>query len=240
MKPDKALILAAGLGTRMMPLTEDRPKALVEVGGVALIDHMINRLKAVGVKQYIVNVHYFADRLEAHLRQRTDVDIIISDERDQLLETGGGLKKARPLLGEAAIWVANIDSLWQEPEGLDGQALESLAKLWDERRMKAALLLAVREGSIGFEGSGDFFMSPDGILSFRNQAPSAPYAYMGVHITKASIIDNEADAAFSLARVWRQLAPQGLIYGQVMDGAWMHVGDPKARLEAERALSHGQ
>lgn len=139
MIPKTAFILAAGLGTRMRPLTDDRPKALVEVGGRTLIDHMLDRLSAAGAKRFVINVHYFADRLEAHLKARTDLDIIISDERDALLETGGGLKKARPLLGEAPIWVANIDSVWIESDP-DGTALKALCDQWNTDEMDAALL----------------------------------------------------------------------------------------------------
>ncbi|WP_286951755.1 nucleotidyltransferase family protein, partial [Brevundimonas sp. UBA7507] len=178
--PTTAMVLAAGLGTRMRPLTDDRPKALVEVGGKALIDHVLDRLVEAGVTDTVVNVHWFADRLESHLAARTRPTIRISDERAGLLETGGGLKKARPLLGDAPVFVANIDSVWIDR----GDALGDLIRLWDPERMDAALLLARREGSIGFEGDGDFFLADDGALTFRGEAASAPYAYMGVHITR--------------------------------------------------------
>ncbi|PZO02478.1 MAG: mannose-1-phosphate guanylyltransferase, partial [Hyphomicrobiales bacterium] len=172
------MVLAAGLGTRMRPLTDDRPKALVEVGGRALIDHVLDRLADAGVETAVVNVHWFADRLEAHLTARGRApEILISDERAELLETGGGLKKARPLLGDDPIFVANIDSVWVDR----GDALADLVRLWNPDTMDAALLLARREGSIGFEGDGDFFLADDGRLTFRGDAPSAPFAYMGVH-----------------------------------------------------------
>lgn len=234
MTPTTAFVLAAGLGTRMRPLTDDRPKALVEVGGRTLIDHMLDRLAEGGARRFVVNVHYFADRLEAHLKRRTDLDIVISDERDALLETGGGLKKARPLLGDDPIWVANTDSVWIEPDS--GRAVRDLAAAWNPGTMDAALLLARMDRTTGFDGAGDFFMDDHNHLAFRNDAPSAPFNYMGVHITRPSIADSVPDAAFSLSKIWRQMAPQGRLSGVVMDGDWMHVGDPASRDLAETLL----
>src|ERR1700761_48211 len=232
--PKTAMVLAAGLGTRMRPLTLDRPKALVEVAGRALIDHMLDRLHEAGVERAVVNVHWFADRLEAHLEaRRGGPEIIISDERRELLETGGGLKKARKLLGDDPVFVANIDSVWIARR----DALAELADLWDPERMDAALLLARREASIGFEGAGDFFLGEDGRLTFRGDAASAPYAYMGVHITKPQIVDAEPKGPFSLTRVWRKLAAEGRLYGRCLDGFWMHVGDPVSRAAAEQKLA---
>ena len=231
--PKTAMVLAAGLGTRMRPLTDDRPKALVEVGGRALIDHVLDRLAEAGVQRAVVNVHWFADRLEGHLKARgRGPEIIISDERAELLETGGGLKKARPLLGDDPVFVANIDSVWIDR----GDALGDLIRLWDPERMDAALLLARREGSIGFEGDGDFFLAEDGRLTFRGEAASAPFAYMGVHITRPDYADAGPDGPFSLSPLWRRSAAAGRLYGFVLDGDWMHVGDPQARDEAEARL----
>jgi len=232
--PSTAFVLAAGLGTRMRPLTDDRPKALVEVGGKTLIDHMLDRLAAAGAKRFIVNVHYFADKLEAHLKRRTDLDIIVSDEREALLETGGGLKKARHLLGDQAVWVANTDSVWMEDH--EARALKDLAAAWDPLAMDAALLLARMDRTTGFDGAGDFFMDGDNRLVFRNDAAAAPLNYMGVHITRPSIVDGVVEDAFSLAKIWRQSAPMGRIRGVLMEGDWMHVGDPQARDEAEARL----
>lgn len=222
------MILAAGLGTRLRPLTHDRPKALVEVGGKALIDHMIDRLKAAGVTRFVVNVHYFADRLEAHLKARPE-HIIISDERECLLETGGGLKRARPLLGDAPVWVANINSVWVADEAGDAPDLIRLAKSYDSTRMEAALMLAEMSRSYGFDGAGDFSKDLDGQLIFRGEKPTAPYAYMGVHITRPQIVDDQPDGlAFSLSPIWRSLAAQGRLYGSCLKGDWYHVGDPEA------------
>ncbi|WP_298125500.1 N-acetylmuramate alpha-1-phosphate uridylyltransferase MurU [Brevundimonas sp.] len=235
--PTTAMVLAAGLGTRMRPLTDDRPKALVEVGGRALIDHVLDRLAEAGVTRAVVNVHWFADRLEAHLGARgRGPEIVISDERDLLLETGGGLKKARPLLGDAPVFVANIDSVWIDR----GDALGDLIRLWDPGRMDAALLLARREGAVGFEGEGDFFLADDGRLTFRGEAPAAPFAYMGVHITRPGYADGGPEGPFSLSPLWRASAAAGRLYGCVLDGDWMHVGDPGARDEAEARLAAGK
>lgn len=231
--PTTAMVLAAGLGTRMRPLTDDRPKALVEVGGRALIDHVLDRLTDAGVERAVVNVHWFADRLEAHLAGRERPRIRISDERDQLLETGGGLKRARPLLGDDPVWVANIDSVWIDR----GDALGDLARAWDPARMDALLLLARRAGAIGFDGAGDVFLGQDGRLTFRGDAPSAPYAYMGVHITRPQVVDDGPEGPFSLSPIWRRLAAEGRLFGRVLDGEWMHVGDPAAREAAEARLA---
>lgn len=234
MTPKTAMVLAAGLGTRMRPLTDDRPKALVEVGGKPLVDHVLDRLAAVGVERAVVNVHWFADRLEAHLAARgRGPEIAISDERAELLETGGGLKKARALLGEDPVFVANIDSVWVDR----GDALNQLARLWNPSIMDAALLLARREGSIGFEGDGDFFLEEDHRLAFRGDAPAAPFAYMGVHICRPDYVAAGPEGPFSLSALWRRSAAAGRLYGSVLDGDWMHVGDPGAREAAEARLA---
>lgn len=231
--PKTAMVLAAGLGTRMRPLTDDRPKALVEVRGRALIDHVLDRLAQAGVEEAVVNVHWFADRLEHHLARRATPRIVISDERAELLETGGGLKKARSLLGDAPVFVANIDSVWTDR----GDALGDLVRLWNPETMDAALLLARREGSIGFEGDGDFFLGGDRRLTFRGDAPSAPFAYMGVHVTRPGYADQGPEGPFSLSPLWRRSAAEGRLFGCVLDGDWMHVGDPQARDAAEAKLA---
>ncbi|WP_309628952.1 N-acetylmuramate alpha-1-phosphate uridylyltransferase MurU [Brevundimonas sp.] len=234
--PKTAMVLAAGLGTRMRPLTDDRPKALVEVGGRALIDHVLDRLAEAGVTKAVVNVHWFADRLEAHLAARgRGPEIAISDERAELLETGGGLKNAHPLLGDDPVFVANIDSVWTDRS--DAPWADALVRLWDPVKMDACLLLATREGAIGFEGDGDFFLAEDGRLTFRGEAPSAPFAYMGVHITRPDYAAGGPDGPFSLSPLWRASAAAGRLYGCVLDGDWMHVGDPQARDEAEARLA---
>lgn len=241
--PRTAMVLAAGLGTRMRPLTDDRPKALVEVAGRALIDHVLDRLDEAGVERAVVNVHWFADRLEHHLAALgRGPEIVISDERAELLETGGGLKKAAPLLGPDPVFVANIDSVWTDNGREGNSALNQLARLWNPSTMDAALLLARREGSIGFEGDGDFFLADDtpgkgGRLTFRGDAPSAPFAYMGVHICRPDYVADGPEGPFSLSGLWRRSAAAGRLYGCVLDGDWMHVGDPQARDAAEARLA---
>lgn len=232
--PHTAMVLAAGLGTRMRPLTDDRPKALVKVRGRALIDHVLDRLAGAGVSRAVVNVHAFADRLEAHLAQRGDMEIIISDERAQLMETGGGVRQARPLLGDDPIIVCNIDSVWDEPAG---SAIARLAAGFDRARMGARLMLASMDACLGFDGAGDFFMDETGMLAFRDGAPISPWAYMGAQIINPAIVDAEPLAPFSFTRIWRRLAKEGRLYGVPLGGFWMHVGDPQAREAAEARLA---
>ncbi len=232
--PATAMVLAAGLGTRMRPLTDDRPKALVEVAGRALIDHMLDRMAQAGVVRAVVNVHAFADRLEAHLAARTVAPaIVISDERPQLLETGGGLKAACPLLGEAPVFTANIDAVWIET---GRPALQSLAEAFDPGQMDACLLVTRTAAALGLDGPGDFFMEPAGRLRFRDGAADAPYAYCGVQVFKPGLAAAEPDTVFSTARIWRRLASEGRLYGVELEGEWMHVGDPQARIAAEGRL----
>lgn len=232
--PRTAMVLAAGLGTRMRPLTDDRPKALVEVDGRPLIDHMLDRLAEAGVERAVVNVHAFADLLEAHLRSRRVAPaIVVSDERDELLETGGGLKTAGPLLGPGPVFTANIDAVWIE----DGRpALPALADAFDPSEMDACLLVTRTERALGLDGPGDFFMDWDGALRFRGEAASAPYAFCGVQVFKPELAAAEPDRAFSTSRIWRRLAAQGRLRGVELQGRWMHVGDPGAREAAEARL----
>ena len=226
-----AMVMAAGHGTRMRPLTDDRPKALVEVGGRALIDHMLDRLRDAGVRRAVVNVHAFADRLESHLKSRTDVDIIISDERAELLETGGGVVKALPLLGEEPVFIANIDAIWVEWEPVLSQMLEC----WDPSRMDELFLLADREHCLGYGGSGDFEMGPDGLR--RRTDATAPLVYAGVEIFKPELARGLATERFSRNRIWDTTLPRGRVAGMALPGYWMHVGDPQARDAAETVLA---
>lgn len=230
-----AMVMAAGLGTRMLPLTLDRPKALVEVGGRALIDHVLDRLVAAGVETAVVNVHAFADHLESHLSDRRTPRILISDERETLLETGGGLKKARPLLGDAPVWVANIDSVWIERSPV----LDAVATAWDPDAMDACLLLARMEQTQGFDGAGDAFLSPEGRLTFRGEAPRAPYAYAGFQIMKPQIVDDGPDGPFRLNVSWRPSEVAGRLHGVLLDGDWIHVSDPAGRVAADASLRAG-
>jgi len=235
--PKVAMVLAAGLGTRMRPLTDDRPKALVEVGGQALIDHMLDRLAAAGVETAVVNVHAFADRLEAHLTARAarglGPRIVISDERPQALETGGGLKHALPLLGDAPVWVANIDSVWIEH---GGSAIDAVAQAWNPATMDVCLMLASTTASLGFHDSGDVFLD-DGVVRFKAPGETGPLVYVGVHICKPEIVEGGPDGPFSLTPIWRTLAADQRVHGVAPDGLWMHVGDPGAVRAAEAELA---
>lgn len=236
--PRTAMVLAAGLGTRMRPLTDDRPKALVEVGGKALIDHMLDRLAAAGVETAVVNVHYFADLVEAHLKAREarglGPRIVISDERAQALETGGGIRRALPLLGEDPVFVANIDSVWIEHAG---SAIDAVVAAWDPARMDVCLMLASTSGSLGFHDTGDVFLEEGGVVRFKGSGEIAPLVYVGVHICKPTITADGPDGPFSLLPLWKRLAADQRVHGVAPDGLWMHVGDPDAKRAAEARLS---
>ena len=233
--PKTAMVLAAGIGARMRPLTEARPKALVTVAGRALIDHVLDRLRDAGVERAVVNIHHFADQMEAHLAGRRDLDILISDERASLLDSGGGIQHARDKLGSDPILLANIDSLWIE----DAQpALETLKQAWDPERMDLLLLLVKRGQGIGFEGPQGFFRDDAGRLTHSN-APDVvtPYANVGFGVMKPQALDGQpSDGAFSIYPTWRRLQAEGRLHGVPMDGFWMHVGDPAARDAAEARL----
>ena len=216
----------------MRPLTDERPKALVELAGKTLIDHMLDRLVQVGVRRAVVNVHAFANRLEAHLATRRDLEIVISDERACLLETGGGLKKALPLLGDAPILVANIDSVWT-----DDAALSRLIAAWDPARMDDLLMTVPLEHALGFDGPGDFFRDDDGRLTHRGDATTAPLAHMGVHMLRPETIAGWPDGRHSAFAHWMEMAARGRLHGVITAGEWMHVGDPAARDAAEARLA---
>ncbi|HEX8471123.1 MAG TPA: nucleotidyltransferase family protein [Brevundimonas sp.] len=244
--PKTAMVLAAGLGTRMRPLTDDRPKALVEVSGKALIDHMLARLAEAGVERAVVNVHAFADRLIGHLEAyEGPLEIIISDERQHALplETGGGIKAAAAHLGEAPILVANIDSVWIEDREPPAQAIRELCDGFDPDQMSCRLMLAHMARTTGFDGPGDFLLAEDGRLTARRTAgvPSAPLNYMGVHIVEPRPIYARPETEFGLfpagGGLWGGWEAEGRLHGLVMEGDWMHVGDPAARDVAELRLA---
>lgn len=244
--PETAIVLAAGLGTRMRPLTNDRAKAMVEVGGRTLIDHMLARLAEAGVKRAVVNVHAFADPLIDHLGQeKCGLKIVISDERihQAPLETGGGIKFAQPLLGDGPILVANIDSVWIEDGEPPAKAVRALCAGYDPAKMSARLMLARMTRTSGFDGAGDFFLDDDGRLTARrvSGAASAPFNYMGVHIVDPLPIYAHPETAFGLfptsGPFWADWAAAGRLHGWLMEGDWMHVGDPAARDAAEARLA---
>ncbi len=232
--PRVAMVLAAGLGVRMRPLTDDRPKALVEVAGRTLIDHTLDRLAAAGVTRAVVNVHAFADRLEAHLKYRRDMEIIVSDERASLLDTGGGVKQARCWLGEEPVWVANSDYVWIE-EG--PPALGRLAAAWDSARMDACLIVIPKARTLGFATAGDFAMAGDGRLTHRGALAEAPLHCFGIQILDPTRVYAQPRAAFSLLQVWLEAAARGRLFGVTPGGFWMQVGDPAAPAAAEARLT---
>jgi N-acetyl-alpha-D-muramate 1-phosphate uridylyltransferase len=232
--PKTAMVLAAGLGTRMRPLTDDRPKALVEVGGRALIDHVLDRLKDAGVRRTVVNVHHLADQMEAHLAKRTDLEVLISDERSGLLDSGGGIRHALPMLGREPIFLANIDSLWIEGAR---PALETLKAAWRPDDMDLLLLLVRRGQGLGFGGPEGFFMDVDGQITHATAPePPTPFANIGFGILHPRVLETEPDTAFSIVPTWRRLRSEGRLFGVAMDGFWMHVGDPAARDAAEAKI----
>lgn len=232
--PKMAMVLAGGLGTRMRPLTDTRPKALVEVAGKALIDHTLDRLAEAGVETAVVNVHHFADQMEAHLSRRSHPRILISDERDGLLDSGGGIAKAAPLLGRDPIFVVNIDNVWIEG---GTPALRTLAEAWDPAIMDLCILLAPRPQTYGFERPEGFERDSAGRLVHSNSTDPLPtYNNIGVQILKPEVLDGQTAAAFSIVPIWKRLIAEGRLFGAVMDGYSMHVSDPAALEYVEARL----
>ena len=229
-----AMVLAAGLGTRMRPLTNSRPKALVELAGRTLIDHTLDRLVEAGVETAVVNVHHFADMVEAHLARRAFPRILISDERAGLLDSAGGIVHALPLLGEEPIFVANTDNVWIEG---DRPALASLADQWDPARMDICILLAARDRSSGFERPEGFLCDDEGRLTHSNSVdPLPPFNNVGFQILNPRILQGLGDGPVSIVPTWKRLSAEGRLYGAVMDGFDMHISDPDAREAAEHLL----
>ena len=236
--PHTAMVLAAGLGTRMRPLTDATAKPLIKVGPKALIDHLLDPLVAAGVKRAVVNVHWCADLVEAHLATRDDLEIVISDERAGALETGGGLALARPLLGDDPVFVVNTDAFWG---GGGPEPFLQMAEAFDPARMDALLMLADKARCLGFPGAGDFFCDADGRLTRRGDAVSAPWAYAGVRMIKPSLYDGRTAEPFSALEIWEPLIAQGRLMGHVLDDFWLHVGTPEALADANMWLGcHGQ
>ena len=231
-----AMLMAAGLGKRMRPLTATRPKPLVKVAGKALMDHALDRLAAGGIKTVVVNVHYLADTVEAHLRTRKDMDFRISDERAKLLETGGGLIHAKPLLGDKPFICANSDNLW-----IDGPAetLGMMQRLWDPERMDALLLLVPLARANCHSGPGDFHMDANGRLTRRKTAHVAPFVFTGVQtLSPRLLVDPPADV-FSTNIFWNRAIAAGRLYGAVHQGLWFDVGTPQAIPVVESMIAHG-
>ncbi len=232
-KPTKAMILAAGLGVRMRPLTDKMPKPLVSVAGRPLLDHVLDKLADAGVSEAVVNVHYLPDQIIAHTASRTRPRVIISDERDQVLGTGGGVVKALPLLGPDPFFHINSDTLW-----IDGVRpnLARLAETFDPARMDILLLMAPTTSSIGYGGRGDYSMLPDGALRKRREHQVVPFVYAGAAIMSPSLFADAPSGEFSLTKMFDRANEQERLFGLRLDGVWMHVGTPDAIGAAEEAF----
>jgi len=228
-----AMVMAAGHGTRLRPMTNTICKAMVKVGGKMLVDHTLDRLHQVGVKRAIVNVHTFADDLEAHLRARTTgPEIVISDERTELLETGGGVVKALPLLGDDPVFICNIDAMWIGFEDVLGDMMRT----WDADKMDELFLLAPRHATLGLDGRGDFKLAKDGRIS-RAGTDGSDWFYSGIEIFKPHLAKPFKAEKFSRNKIWDDTLKRRKAYGHILPGYWMHVGDPKAYQAAEAVLS---
>src|SRR4249919_1325271 len=231
--PAKAMVLAAGLGLRMRPLTDHMPKPLVPVAGQPLLDHVLDKLAGAGVGEAVVNVHYLPDQIIAHTSARTRPRIIISDERDQVLGTGGAVVKALPLLGTAPFFHLNADTMW-----IDGVRpnLARLAEAFDPDRMDILLLMAPTTSSIGYGGRGDYAMLADGALRKRREHQVVPFVYAGAAIMSPQIFADAPRGEFSLTKMFDAANEQDRLFGLRLDGVWMHVGTPDAVTAAEEAF----
>ena len=231
--PTSAMVLAAGMGTRMRPLTDTMPKPLVKVADRSLLDHVLDRLADAGVTRAVVNVHHFAEQMIAHIASRKHPHIVISDERGVLLDTGGGVVKALPELGNAPFFHLNADTIW-----IDGVKpnLTRLAEAFDPKSMDALLLLAPIAGSIGYDGSGDFAMAADGRLTPRPERDVAPFVYAGAAILSPKLFADAPTGKFSLLTLFTRAAAKGRLSGLRLEGLWMHVGTPEAITAAETAI----
>ncbi|MFH0300725.1 nucleotidyltransferase family protein [Bradyrhizobium sp. 31Argb] len=231
--PSKAMVLAAGLGLRMRPLTDHMPKPLVSVAGQPLLDHVLDKLAAAGVSEAVVNVHYLPDQIIEHVKTRKQPRVIISDERDKVLGTGGAVVKALPLLGPEPFFHVNADTMW-----IDGVRpnLARLAETFDPTKMDILLLMAPTANSIGYGGRGDYSMLPDGALRKRREQQVVPFVYAGAAIMSPSIFADAPTGEFSLTKLFDRANEQERLFGLRLDGVWMHVGTPDAVQAAEEAF----
>ena len=233
--PKTAIVMAAGLGKRMRPLTATRPKPLIEVAGRPLLDHVLERLRSAGVEKVVVNVHYLPDTLEAHLAKKVHgLDVVISDERDQLLETGGGLVRAEPLIDVDPFLVVNSDNFW-----VDGPAdtLRVLASHWDDERMDALLLLVPHARAQNHRGMGDFHMDRFGRLRRRHRGRVAPFVYTGIQMIAKRLLEGAPQGPFSTNILWDKAIETGRCFGAVHQGLWFDVGTPAAIGQTESFLA---
>jgi N-acetyl-alpha-D-muramate 1-phosphate uridylyltransferase len=232
--PPKAMVLAAGFGRRMRPLTATTPKPLISVCGKALIDHCLDGLQDAGVTTAVVNLHYLADLVEAHLAHRASPSIVISDERKRLMDTGGGIVQALPLIGEEPFLLRNSDSFWIE--GVRPNLLR-LFEVWEPERMDALLLLASSVASAGYEGRGDFFLSRTGRLARRGERLIAPFVYAGAAMLNPRLFDGAPEGPFSLNLLLDRAIEAERLYGLRLDGLWINVERPAAIAAAECAIA---
>lgn len=233
----RAMVLAAGYGLRLRPITEKTPKPLVLVAGRTMLDRALDSLAAAGVGHAVVNIHHLGAQIEARLAERTRLGLAPTTEisaEPELLDTGGGIKNALPRLGGAPFLAVNADIVWE-----DGPvpALKRLAAAYDATAMDALLLLVRRDQAVGFDGPGDFFQNDDGRLVRRGERPQAPYVYAGLQMLTPSLFEGAPAGAFSLNRLYDRALAKGRLFGLVHDGAWYHVGTPEALREADRILA---
>lgn len=232
--PDRAMVLAAGLGKRMLPITATLPKPLVKVHGRTLLDHGLDALERAGVRRAVVNIHHHPEQMREHLVGRANPAIEISDESGALLDSGGGIAKALPLLGGSPFFLLNADTFWVE--GYRPNLLR-MAEHWRAGEMDFLLLLAAMPNSVGYAGSGDFTMDADGRLERRQERRVAPFAYAGAAIVDPSAFDGSPAGAFSLNLLFDRALERGRLFGIRLDGLWLHVGTPGAIAEAEEAIA---
>jgi MurNAc alpha-1-phosphate uridylyltransferase len=234
--PEVAMVMAAGLGKRMRPLTATRPKPLVELAGKTLLDHTFDHLRAAGVRKAVVNVHYLPDALEAHLANRVvGIETVVSDERDQLLETGGGLVRALPLIDADPFMVVNSDNFW-----VDGpvDSLRLLASSWDDEKMDALLLLVPLARAHCHNGQGDFHMSANGVLRRKKPGTVAPFVFIGIQMLSKRLFKDELpEGPFSTNILWDRAIAEKRCYGTVHQGLWFDVGTPSAVRVTEEMLA---
>lgn len=238
-KVETAMIMAAGLGTRMRPLTANKPKPLVEVAGKTLLDHVLDKARFAGVTDVVVNVHYLPEQIERHLAQQAaDLKVTISDERELLMETGGGLVQAGPLIAAEPFYCLNSDAIWTDEGNAD--ALSRLANAWDGNRMDGLLLLVPKERAFQHPGKGDFFLDADQRLIRRGQRETAPFVYSGNQLISHRLLRDAPDGPFSTNKLWDRAIAEGRLFGLVHDGDWYDIGSPQAIEPTEAALAvHG-
>jgi N-acetyl-alpha-D-muramate 1-phosphate uridylyltransferase len=224
--PDSLMVFAAGFGTRMGALTADRPKPLIKVAGRSLLDHALDQTEGLGLRQIVVNLHYLGEQIAEHLEPRPEIKL--SWERAQILETGGGLRQALPLLGEGPVFTLNSDAVWA-----GANPLRLLADHWDGARMDALLLLAEPEAALGYGGTGDFTLAPDGRIA---RVKSGGLAYLGAQILNPSGLSGIAETAFSLNLLWDRMIAEGRAFGLRYPGGWCDVGRPEGIAMAETML----